>query len=259
LPRTARRRLAFTMVEVLLALGIFSMVLVSIYATWSAIMRGTKIAHDAAAAVQRSRVAVKAVEDALTTAQIYQASPSKYWFEVTKEGEFSQLTLTSRLPDTFPGSGLYGGLGQRLRLVKFVVKPGPDSKPSLMLYQKPVLEGDGSGYSNLETYYKITLSRNIDLFTLEMWDKTKKEWVDEWIERKTNTIPELVRITIGMGNKDNTPAEQREIITRVIAPSAMVVPEVYQRGGAGLPPGIQPTRATPSIMPNPPATAPPPF
>ncbi|MCX8157404.1 MAG: prepilin-type N-terminal cleavage/methylation domain-containing protein [Verrucomicrobiae bacterium] len=222
----------FTLLEVMLALGIFSMVLVSIYATWSALTKGARIAGDATAAVQRARMTVRAIEDALNTAQIYAGNPDKYWFEARKAGEFSALSLTARLPATFPGSGLYGE--QRLRLVEFIVEEGPDSTRELHLYQKAVLAPDN------EPPYRITLGRDVTLFKLEFWDPQKKDWVDEWLNRQTNSIPPLVRVSVGMGPRSRQFGDDRELVSRVIAPAAIVVPREYQIPGTAQPPTLPP-------------------
>ena len=63
--------MAFTLLEVMVAMAIFSFVMVAIYSSWTAILRGTKSGLDAAARVQRARIAIKAVEDTLLTAQFF--------------------------------------------------------------------------------------------------------------------------------------------------------------------------------------------
>ena len=55
----ARPRHAFTLVEVLLAIGILTLVISGIYATWTAILRATKAGQTVALEVQRSRVALR--------------------------------------------------------------------------------------------------------------------------------------------------------------------------------------------------------
>ena len=70
-PRSERSRAAFTLVEVMVAMAIFGLVMVAIYPSWTAILRGSKVRLTAAAEAQRSRVAVRAVREALTSAQLY--------------------------------------------------------------------------------------------------------------------------------------------------------------------------------------------
>lgn len=234
----------FTLVEVLLAIAIFSMVLASIYSAWSAIMRGSKIAIDAAAAVQRSRMSVRAIEEALSSAQIYAANAQHYWFIAETKGEFARLDLVACLPENFLGSGLYGEQ-RRLRHVSFQVEPGEYSRNELVLKQWPMLSPPSLG-AGAEPY-TIVLGRDVDLFKLDFWDPQRKNWVDEWTA--TNAFPPLVRVAIGMGNAQNLPLDKREIITRVIAPAAIVVPREYQQPGIVGRPGLGLPTNAPPILP----------
>src|ERR1044072_9178027 len=71
---------ASTLIEVLIAMAIFAMVMLAIYPSWSAILRGSKVGLTAAAEAQRSRVAIRAIRDALTSAQLYVENLRYYWF-----------------------------------------------------------------------------------------------------------------------------------------------------------------------------------
>jgi type II secretory pathway pseudopilin PulG len=247
------RRRAFTIVEILLAMGIFSMVLVSIYSTWSAIVRGSKSAQVAAAAVQRSRVSVRAIEDAINTAQLYAGNDELYWFLADTKGEFASLSFVARLPESFPGGGLYPE-PQRLRYVMFQVERGEFSDNQLMLKQCPLLRPRVGG--ELVTDDTV-LSPNVDLFKIDFFDATKKDWLDEW--KLTNAFPALVRVSIGMGNKPGTPEEKKVIITRIMAPSCIVVPlDAQMLGNPGLR-GAQPVGSpanVPGLDPNDPRMLP---
>ena len=65
--RLAKRRgvMAFTLLEVLIALAIFLLLIVGIYASWSQILRATRVGLEAAADNQRKRVAMRALEQSL--------------------------------------------------------------------------------------------------------------------------------------------------------------------------------------------------
>src|SRR5688500_4560248 len=104
-----RRSPAFTMIEVLLAIGIFSLVIIAIYACWTSIMRGTRVGHTAAAEVQRTRVAIRSLEESLGAAVMYADNPLYYGFYADTAGEYGYLSFVARLPESFPGSGLFPG------------------------------------------------------------------------------------------------------------------------------------------------------
>ena len=82
----------------MVAMTIFGMVMVAIYSSWSAILRGSKVGLNAAAEAQRSRIAVRAIRDALTSAQLYIENVRYYWFMADTSGDFAALSLVSRLP-----------------------------------------------------------------------------------------------------------------------------------------------------------------
>jgi len=73
-----RSRAAFTLIEVIVAMAIFALVMLAIYTSWTAILRGSKVGLTAAAEAQRSRVAVRAVREALTSAQLYMENMRYY-------------------------------------------------------------------------------------------------------------------------------------------------------------------------------------
>jgi prepilin-type N-terminal cleavage/methylation domain-containing protein len=236
-PRNSRatrrsQRRAFTLIELLLAMGIFAFVLTAIYSSWLSIMRGAKSAQNAAAAVQRSRVAVRAIEDALLTAQVFNSSPQHYWFVADTKGEYAMLDMVARLPDSFPGSGMYGD--QMLRHVSFTVEQAEHGNGNqLVLRQWPLLMPVDRGGAEAKPY-EIVIGRDVDLFKMEFYDDQKRDWIDEW--KFTNQFPKLVRVAIGMGNPPNMPLSDREIITRVIAPAAIMVPREYQQPNMGMAP-----------------------
>src|SRR6476661_8658355 len=71
---------AFTLVEILIAIGIFSMVLAAIYSTWTAILRASKVGLEAAAAVQRARIAGRTIEESLGSVQSFSLNQNYYAF-----------------------------------------------------------------------------------------------------------------------------------------------------------------------------------
>src|SRR6185369_12910614 len=109
-----RGKIGFTIVEVVIALGIFSMILISIYSVWAGIIKATKATRVAADNAQRARISMRAIEDALTTAQMFTANmpPQNqnacYTFLADNSGDFSSLSFVAHLPATFPGVGRYG-------------------------------------------------------------------------------------------------------------------------------------------------------
>jgi hypothetical protein len=212
----------------MIAMTIFCLVLAAIYSSWDMIWRASRISQAAAAQVQRQRVAIHTIEDALTCIQSFQASMKYYTFIVSEDPP--ELDFTSRLPDNFPRNGKFGDLNVRQLL--FTVEAGPDSGKNLVLRQKPILlDLDADEQKN-----PLVLARNVQTFKVECWDTNQAEWVTEW--DNTNAIPPLIRVKLVLGNNNkNTDnfgnAAPTLSVTRVIAVPSQSMPVVVQTGSGG--------------------------
>jgi len=215
----------FTIVEIMLAIAIFSMVVSAIYASWSAILRASRVGGDAAAEVQRSRVAARTLEDALLSAVMFASNGRLYYFEGDNAEDFGWLNFVGRLPPSFPGSGYFGD--QVVRRVTFSVEAGNDGVKQLLLRQMPLLQTNVD--QNEE--YTIVLAREVKLFGLEFWDARKSDWTDRWLT--TNQLPKLVRYALAFGP---TAAATRpgDVTVRVVnLPSSVVPPDAQMGRGPG--------------------------
>src|SRR5580698_3073379 len=98
----------FTLIEIMVAIMVFSMVIACIYATWALVIRATQIGQDAAAQAQRQRVVLRSIGDALMGVESFQASQNYYWFKLGN-GDAPFLSFVARLPDTFPRHNKFVG------------------------------------------------------------------------------------------------------------------------------------------------------
>jgi prepilin-type N-terminal cleavage/methylation domain-containing protein len=237
-------RRAFTLIEVMIAITIFSLVLAAIYSSWDLIWRASRVSKAAAAQVQRQRVAIHTIEDALTCIQSFQASMRYYTFVVADDPP--ELDFTSRLPDNFPRNGKFGDLN--VRQLMFTLEAGPDSEKNLVLRQKPILlDLDADEQKN-----PLVLARNVQTFTVECWDTNAAEWTKEW--DNTNSIPPLIRVKLVLGGNNNQfgNAAPTLSVTRVIAVPSQSMPAIVQTGGGGMPGGGPGGISLPGINPAPP-------
>jgi len=228
LSRAARRVHAFTLLEIMLAIAIFSVVMAAVYSSWTLIVRATIVGREATAQVQRRRIAVQTIENALMCAQSFQASQFYYTF-VVQNGDEPLLSFTARLPDDFLRNGRFGDFN--LRRVTFTVEAGPNSEKDLVLRQNPIL----MDMDRDEQEHPLVLARNVKSFTTECWDPTESDWLAKW--ENTNQIPTLVRFTLVLGgNKQNSnfgDAGPELSVTRVVAIPSVMVPTVVQSQSAG--------------------------
>src|SRR6266853_1551651 len=156
--RTTRQR-AFTLVEIMIAVTIFVAVMIAIYSSWSAILRGRKIGQEAAVEAQRSRVAVRALENSLMSLQMFLANIKYDYFSADTSGDFAALSFVAHLAKSFPRSGDFGD--QVVRRLTFTVEPGTNSENVLLLRQNPILFQTSAD----EDENPLVLARNVKEYT----------------------------------------------------------------------------------------------
>lgn len=247
-----RTKVGFTILELMIAIGIFSMILMSIYSVWTGILKASKAARSAADSAQRARIAMRALEDALTTAQMFTANmppqnPIAYYsFLADTSGDYGALSFVAHLPATFPGVGRYGD--NVVRRVKFTIEPDKVSGLNLVMRQAPMM------YYNTDEdpqTYSLVLAKDVQMFGFEFWgqDKGEWQWLDHW--DSTNSMPLLVRIWLGVG-KAGQKGKSQDFVAKIISiPATAVAPEWQMPIG---PAGINPRRPGLPNQPNQPGT-----
>lgn len=231
-------RRAFTLVEIMVALAIFSIVVAAIYSTWMLLLHASATGQEAAAQAQRERIAIRTIEDSLTCVQSFQASMKYYTFDVTN-GDEPFFSYTAHVPAVFPRNGKFidpaTGRDFSLRRLTFQLEPGADSEKDLVLRQNPVLMDMDADEQN----YPLILAHNVKSFAIECWDTNQAAFVSEW--DYTNSIPSLVRVELTFaGNTDTGGSVPDTSIVRDIAIPSSTLPSVAQTGQAG-PGGSNPT------------------
>ena len=227
------RTRGFTLIEIMMAMAIFTLVLTAIYATWTAILKGSKVGLEAAAQAQRERMAIHLIEEALMASRSFAGDLQHYGF-VAENGSEATLSFVAKLPKSYPRSGRFGDLD--VRRVVFSVENGAGSQRQLVLRQSPIL----MEFDQDEKEHPLVVARNVKELLLEFSDPRTGEWMDTW--KQTNQLPKLVKVTLRM-----TPLNQRnayaysaatEEITRVVALPSIAVPAAWQKPNlGGAPPG----------------------
>jgi prepilin-type N-terminal cleavage/methylation domain-containing protein len=257
-PPFSLRQSAFTLIEIMVAIGIFSLVLAAIYSSWTAILRASRTGLEAAASTQRARVTIRVLEDSLASAQSFAANLRDYYF-VGENGSEPMLSFVARLSQSFPRSGKFGDLD--MRRVTFNLENAPDGGQQLVMRQNPiVMEIDED-----EKKYPIVLAKNVKGFEMQFWDssRTPPDWVDEWKEAKTNQLPKMIMITLRLADNPHS-SQITEEITRIINIPSMTVAPAWQvprnvvrpgmPGVPGLNPGVPGNPTVPGVpgqFPNP--------
>ncbi len=226
----------FTMIEIMIACVILAIVMAAIYSVWFSILRGSVAGSKAAVGVQRGRIAMRAIEDALSTSQMYVLNARYYSFiaDTVTDPDLMSLSLVSRLPASFPGGAIFGDLA--VRRVTFTVEPGV-SKADLVMRQVPVLMAT----NEVGSEYAISLVHNVKFFRMEFYDQEMSDWVPEWFN--TNQIPKQVRVALAYGGPENKDDQPSQVMTRVVYIASSAIQPQYQMpqgGGGAIPGGVPP-------------------
>ncbi|HEY3863724.1 MAG TPA: prepilin-type N-terminal cleavage/methylation domain-containing protein [Verrucomicrobiae bacterium] len=207
-PAIPRDQTAFTLLEVLVSITVFTFVMISILGCWKCIVSGKVIAEDAAAAAQRARVGMRTVEDALTCGELDSRNLNFYGFVTDTTGKFAYLSLAARLPLDFPGSGLFGD--NVMRRVTFDVEKDSEGSQNLVMNQIPLL----AVVNEQNPPYPITLARDVSVFMLEFWSEKDQDWIVSW--EPTNALPKMIRVTLGCGHSAGNSDVPYNLICRVV-------------------------------------------
>jgi prepilin-type N-terminal cleavage/methylation domain-containing protein len=221
------RRRAFTLIEIMIAIAIFAILVAAVYSTWVVILKSSQVGQEAAAQIQRQRIAVRTIEDSLTCIQSFQASMQYYVFNVTN-GDQPTLSFVARLPEIFPRNGRFDS---NLRRLTFAVEPPPanlgydSTEKDLVLRQNEILKDMDPD----EQAAPLVLARNVKSFLVECWDTNALAWDTEWDD--TNSIPPMVRVTLTLGGNMTSSGNSAPVlaITREIAVPSITLPTVEQQ------------------------------
>ncbi len=235
---------AFTLVEIMISITILALILAAIFSSWTAILRSTKVGLDAAASVQRIRIAIRVIEDSLSSATSFVVNQGYYGFEA-QNGDDPELSFVARLSKTFPRSGRFGDYD--VRRVTFSVESGRDGSQNLVLRQTPVLFNLDDDPD--ERDHPLLLAKNVKEFSFQFWDDRTRDWIDEW--KQTNQLPKLIMVNLKLADHKDS-RKPTEEITRIINIPSMSVAPTWQvprlfpgaqgpgglpQGPGGLPPG----------------------
>jgi prepilin-type N-terminal cleavage/methylation domain-containing protein len=213
-----RRQQAFTLLEIMVALGLLTVIIIAIYSSWTAIIKGSRVAREVASASQRSRITMRTLQDSLLCACMFQANPSYYTFLTDSSDDYSSFSFVARLPKSFPRSGKFGDLD--VRRLSFSIENSPDNGKQLVLRQNPILmEVDKDEQEN-----PLVLAKDVDKFIVEYIDPKTGDWISDW--QLTNQLPREVRIQLALGHADNGKA--LEVFVGTVAMAAQPVQLPWQ-------------------------------
>lgn len=231
---------AFTLLEIMIAMALFSMITMAIYTSWTTIINASRVGLKAAADAQRRRNAIETLQNALFGVQMSAANIQHHYFLAdTVDPEAALLSFVSLLPESFPGNGLFPGAP--MRRVTFTLNQDRDGEQNLILYQTPVL----ASLDEMEDPIPIKLANNVSAFAVEFYDEGLGDWIENW--DSTNSLPRQVRFALVFEHRAEdalgrpTSPSKPDVETRVVTIPSSAIPIQIQRpqmGGRGGPPGV---------------------
>lgn len=225
--RPRKKLLAFTLIEIMVAIAILALIIVAIYSSWNAILKGSRVGLDAAAAAQRMRISMRTIHDSMLCACMFNANPTNYAFVADSSEDYSSVSFVAHLPKSFPRNGKFGDLTTRRLTLAVENEPGSNTR-QLVLRQRPLI----MDFDKDEMEFPLVLARDVSKFIVEYSDPKTGDWLSDW--DASNTLPREVRITLGLGRLDNFSSHPQDVVVSVVALPALPVPQQFQMPvGAG--------------------------
>ncbi|UCE78945.1 MAG: prepilin-type N-terminal cleavage/methylation domain-containing protein [Nitrospiraceae bacterium] len=174
------RHTGFTLIEVLIAVAIFSLVMVSLYSSFSLSYRAVTEVDDSLLKLQESRGILDIIKREIESA-FYEQNKDYVFFKLDDRDFYgrqaSEISFTSFSP-LMPGIAIisyaFDELDEKMALRKQLSS----------LYTSPK---DSAG---------VILLEDIELFVIEA--KYKDQWVKTWDSNATGRLPDELRISIAM-------------------------------------------------------------
>ncbi|MBL69426.1 MAG: hypothetical protein CMO74_13445 [Verrucomicrobiales bacterium] len=234
----------FTLVETLVAVAILAMAIGAMYSTWMAVVRATQSGERATSQIQRERVALATMEQAMSCAVVYfnekrqqQGMTNAYSFVAEDVDGFKTVSFVARLPEDFLGSASFPN--QPVRRVLLQVEPTANGSNELVMRQWALARQERAAEEG-DDGLRIVLASHVDVFQLRFWGNVTQEYVDFWDQPES--LPDRMRIFLALRDEGEEQASEEALNMRELVLAApLPIDEVYvnpprktpSRGGAG--------------------------
>ena len=233
------KQAAFTLVESIVAVAILALVLVSVYGVFFSVMRSTEAGAEAAVDVQRQRIALQTIEDALSGLICYldennQPKQPYDFIANTEDWDYQSISFVSRVPPDFLGNNLFGS--ERLRRIIFQVEDDESGGRSLVMYQTSILDVDQGLENNdqssvpnqvdtlnIPDSQRWVLGSNIDTFALSFWSTADSDWIFEWVAAPAPQPPSRIKVELAYGREDGVTPMSDETQKREVALFSQII------------------------------------
>ena len=198
---TNKARRGFTLIEVLLAVTILSLVITAVYSTWSVSLTAWRRGSDASDVFQRQRVVMDTLTELAQSVVCFGASPELY--TVTggnNPGLGATVSFVTASDALLPPSE---AIDAGMRRVTISLEQDEYGRKYLAIVNAPALSGDESGSeskSKISTDLQAhVLSMDVSGFYIRYLDPRDSAWYDKWEE--TDIIPLAMEFTVMFGQQ----------------------------------------------------------
>ncbi len=224
LRRTSTARRGFTLVEVLLAVTILSLVVTAVYSTWSAALLAWRRGTDASEVFQRQRIVMDTLTELAQSAVYFGASPTLYAVTGSSKPGWGDTVSFVTASDVLlpPSEAIAAGM----RRVTISMEQDDYGRKYLAIVNAPAVSGEET---NITTALQAhVLSMDVSGFYVRYLDPRDNTWYDKWEE--AGLIPLGMEFTIVFGQQDDRLPPV--VVTRAI--DLPVAPFIAQTGGIAL-------------------------
>jgi prepilin-type N-terminal cleavage/methylation domain-containing protein len=186
------KRAAFTLVEILAALAILSLVITGVYALWSGSLRGWRRGSEATEVFQRQRVVMEALTQLAQSAVYFATSPNLYAVIGVKNPGLGSSVSFVTASDGFLPSSEANDLGMRRVIIS--LEQDEYRRTYLAIVNQPALSVSDDSKQELQAH---VISMDVSGFFVRYLDPRDGAWYDKWED--VNVIPSAIEFTVVFG------------------------------------------------------------
>jgi prepilin-type N-terminal cleavage/methylation domain-containing protein len=196
------KRAAFTLVEILAALAILSLVITGVYALWSGSLRGWRRGSEATEVFQRQRVVMEALTQLAQSAVYFATSPNLYAVIGVKNPGLGSSVSFVTASDAFLPPSEANDVGMRRVIIS--LEQDEYRRTYLAIVNKPALGVSDDSKQELQAH---VISMDVSGFFVRYLDPRDGAWYDKWED--VNVIPAAMEFTVVFGQ----PGDQIPLVT----------------------------------------------
>jgi general secretion pathway protein J len=227
-----RTRTGFTLLEVLLAVAILSIVITAVYSTWSAALTAWRRGSDASEVFQRQRIVMDTLKELTQSAVFFSTSPDLYMIVGAKNPGLGDSVTFVTASDAFlpPSEAASAGM----RRVTISLEQDQYRRTYLAIVNQPALSPDDQ---TAEPPQAHVISMDVSGFYVRYRNPRDGNWDETWEE--TAIPPSAIEFTVVFGQRgDRLPPV---VVTRAVD---IPVAAFISQGNGGLLPGMSGAAST---------------